>query len=191
MDEASGHSLQQRWERVARSYLRPAPVGAFRLAVAGVDDGLEVSRLAAELRRCVAELGLPLQPSPHASWVEIVELGGVDERRLGELALERSGPIDLLVWRFVGEGAPGPRALYLMGVFAWAKAAAELACVVGGRPTLDRELELLAAAGLTTPVHLHLLPPSPADAADAALKGLVQAALARADARRRLAAAKG
>ena len=196
-------SFARRWERVARSYLRLSPAGRFTVAVAGPDDAGRMARLVAALRHCAKDLGLgaPAEDgmasgapatgaaNENGAWVEVVDLGMVDEERLGLLALEEPLSIDLLVWSAPEEAASGLRALYLLGVFAWAKAPGKLVCLLPGGMEIRVQQAALDGLDLSIPHEFHSLrgesnlAGSELSAEDSTLlAGILQAALARADA---------
>ncbi len=182
--------VETRWERVARSYLRPPPAGVFRVAVAGLGESAHRLQLLRTLRACVDRLGLAPREERAAPSVEIVDLGRVDEDRLALLALEPDERIDFLVWLGPARRAARARALYLLGVFAWAKSPGEVAALFPGRLPSAAQLQILADAGLTVPLSLHRLEETPSPRSELRLKGILQAALSRADAQRRLAVSR-
>jgi hypothetical protein len=189
LSEAETRALpRQRWERVAQSFLRPPPARAFRVAVAGPDDARRVSRIKAELER-----GLQRLASDGAiveGMVQLEDLGAVDERRLDRLGREKLPAADLLLWTVARRGADRTRSLYLLGVFLWVLMPRRAVCVLegGGRvsSSVHAGLDTVGAvSGVHRPLDIHHLDHDRGGGRVPTLTGILQAALAKADARLR------
>lgn len=183
----------ERWERVASSFLRPALAPCFSVAVSGADDQGRVQRIAREVREGLGELVSASGAGPPR--VEVKDWGAVNEKRLEALAKERLRTPDLLLWSMSPKTASSSRSFYLLGTFAWALSPRSIACVLeaGSMPAALFEAGLKAiraASGLQCPLDLHLVQGAARPGRSCTLGGIVQAALARADARARSGAGK-
>jgi len=183
----------ERWERVASSFLRPTPAPRFSVAVSGADDERRVQRIAREVREGLGDL--VGGPGGVGGRVEVEDWGAVNERRLEGLATERLGAPDLLVWSMSPKTAASPRSFYLLGTFVWTHSPKRVACVLeaGSLPAALFQAGLSAiraASGVQCPLDLYLLQGAVKEGHGCTLGGIVQAALARADAHARSGAAE-
>ncbi len=183
----------ERWERVASSFLRPAPAPRFSVAVSGADDERRVQRIAREVREGLGEL--VQGPGGGDGRVEVRDLGAVNERRLERLAAERFAAPDLLLWSMSPKTASSQRSFYLLGTFVWTQTPKSVACVLerGSLPAALFEAgrnAIRAASGVQCPLDLYLLQGAVEEGRSCTLGGILQAALARADARARSGAAR-
>jgi len=183
----------ERWERVASSFLRPAPAPRFLVGVSGADDEQRVQRIAREVREGLGDL---LDPSgAGGARVEVKDLGAVNEKRLVGLAGEGLKAPDLLVWSMSPRTASSSRSFYLLGTFVWTLSPRSVGCVLeaGILPAARFEAgqkAIRAASGVQCPLALYLLQGAAETGRSCTLGGIVQAALARADARARQGADK-
>lgn len=190
MNQAREHMAGERWERVASSFLRPLSAPSFSVAVTGPDDSHRVRRIARELREGLGDLaadeGRPEGPVRVADW------GAVDERRLKRLQTERLESPDLLLWCLANKTAMSPRSFYLLGIFAWTLSPKSIGCVMESREARASQFHaglhaIRSISGLECPFELHLVNGAPGESPRCTLGGIVQAALARADAHSRAA----
>jgi hypothetical protein len=127
--------------------------------------------------------------------VEVKDWGAVNEKRLEGLAKERLSTPDLLLWSMSPKTASSSRSFYLLGTFLWALAPKSVGCVLEAGKIPEGLFEaglkaIRAASGLQCPLDLHLVQGAAQPGRSCTLGGIVQAALARADARARSGAGK-
>jgi hypothetical protein len=151
------------------------------VGVAGPDDSAVIARATRALRHGAREAGLL---GAGEDPLEIEDLGPVDEARLDRLGTA-TVRCDLLVWTLPVVSPFSLRNLYLMGVFRWATGATAMSCLlqggVGAGLPVDEGLGRARAAGIwQAPTDLVRWDGGPGH-----LIGVLQAAMARADAARR------
>jgi len=171
------------WERVARSFFRSPASPSFRVGVAGLGDEERVRAVGGVLRDGVRELG-----SSGVTGVSVHELGVVCEDRLDRLAGEVPQELDLLVWVNAADEVASLRSEYLLGVFAWATEAPRVLCLSSQelenskREHLSRALKRM---GAVRSLEFQVPPGGSGDSPGRWWRGMLQAAMAREDARRR------
>ena len=177
------------WERVARSFFRPPASPNFCVGVAGLGDEQVVREVGEILREGVRELG-----DSGVTEVRVHELGVVCEDRLDRLAGELPEELDLLVWVYAVDQVATLRSEYLLGVFSWATEASRVLCLSSQvledskREHLTRALERMGAA---RPLEFQVPPGGTGGVSGRWWKGMLQAAMAREDARLRHRGASG
>ncbi len=169
---------------MAETYFRGPRAACYRVGVAGTGDGEALREAGQALRESVRALG-----DFGVTALEVHELGVVSEERLDRLAREVPEELDLLLWLSGEEPVGSLRTGYLLGIFAWATEAPRVLCILpeAVEPRSRRVLtRALNCSGSSHELEFLIGPGGESGGSARWWLGMLQAAMAREDAHRRV-----